>query len=190
MEYIARNTTIPVPRVQDIFIINQTTYIIMDYINGLEFSQKALSVEQRECVFEELKGYIAQMRALKPTRPGRVEAADGSGFHSYLGHDVILKLDKHRNAWPQFQAMGNRQYCTKFTHSDIAPRNILVNNGKIAAIIDWETAGWYPEYWEYTCWAVSNHGSPQWEELLEKVLESYLDELWVEMYLGGVFSRC
>ncbi|KAH9971223.1 kinase-like domain-containing protein [Lactifluus volemus] len=208
MEYIARNTTIPVPRVQDIFIINQTTYIIMDYINGLEFSQKALSVEQRERIIEELKGYIAQMRALKPTRPGRVEAADGSGvsdsrlwgsppppfesvekFHSRLGHDFILKLDKHRNAWPQFQAMGNRQYCTKFTHSDIAPRNILVNNGKIAAIIDWETAGWYPEYWEYTCWALSNRGSPQWGELVEEVLEIHLDELWVENYLAGIFTR-
>ena len=50
----------------------------MDYINGLEFFQKALSVEQREGIFEELKGYIAQ--ALKPTRPGRIEAVDGSGI--------------------------------------------------------------------------------------------------------------
>ncbi|KAF8499569.1 hypothetical protein F5888DRAFT_1683327 [Russula emetica] len=116
----------------------------MDYINGLEFSQKALSAEQRESIFEELKGCIAQMRALKPTRPGRVESAEGSGlfdtrlgsspfpsfesiekFHSHIGHDAILQSDKHRKAWPQSQAMGNRQYCTKFTHSDIAPRNIL-----------------------------------------------------------------
>jgi hypothetical protein len=29
----------------------------------------------------------------------------------------------------------------------IAPRNILANNGKIAAIVEWEAAGWYPEYW-------------------------------------------
>ena len=209
IEYIAGNTTIPVPRVQDVFIINQQTYIIMDYINGSEFSQKALSVEQQESIFEELKGYIAQMRALKPTRPGRVESADGSGlfdhrlvnspfppfesiekFHSRIGHDVILYSDTHRKAWSQFRAMGNRKYCTKFTHSDIAPRNLLVNNGKIAAIIDWEMAGWYPEYWEYTRWAVSNDRSPQrWQELREEVLECYLDELWVEEYLDSVFTR-
>jgi serine/threonine protein kinase len=209
IEHIAKNTTIPVPRVHDVFIIDQKTYIVMDYIKGFEFSRKALSAERQEAIFEELKGYIAQMRALTPTRPGRLECADGSGlfdyrlgnspfppfesiekFHSRLGHNFILASEKHREAWPRFRAMGNRQYCTKFTHSDIAPRNVLVNNGRIAAIVDWEMAGWYPEYWEYTRWAASNFWSPsRWQELREEVSERYLDELWVEDYLGGVFTR-
>ena len=208
IEYIARNTTIPVPRVHDVFTIDTHTYIIMDYIKGFVFSHKALSVEQRESIYEELKSYIAQMRALKSARPGRVESADGSGlfdtrfgrpfpplesiekFHSHIGHDAILKIDKHRKAWPRFQAMGNRQYCTKFTHSDIAPRNVLVNNGKITAIIDWERAGCYPEYWEYTMWAASNHDSPQrWLELREEFLERYPEEFWVDNYLASVFIR-
>ena len=208
VEYIARNTTIPVPRVHDVFTIDKHTYIILDYIKGFEFSHKALSVEQQESIYEELKGYITQMRALKPARPGRVESADGSGlfdtrfgspfppfesiekFHSHIGHDAILEIDKHRKAWPRFQAMRNRQYCTKFTHSDIAPRNILVNNGKIVAIIDWEMAGWYPEYWEYTMWAASNHNSSQrWHELREEVLERYPEEFWVDDYLASVFIR-
>ena len=37
-----------------------------------------------------------------------------------------------------------------FTHADIAPHNILVDDkGQITGILDWELAGWYPEYWEY-----------------------------------------
>ena len=37
-----------------------------------------------------------------------------------------------------------------FTHGDVAPRNIMVDeNGNITGILDWELAGWYPEYWEY-----------------------------------------
>lgn len=37
-----------------------------------------------------------------------------------------------------------------FTHGDVAPRNIMVDEScRIAGIIDWELAGWYPEYWEY-----------------------------------------
>lgn len=37
-----------------------------------------------------------------------------------------------------------------FTHGDVAPRNIMVDEGcRITGIIDWELAGWYPEYWEY-----------------------------------------
>lgn len=37
-----------------------------------------------------------------------------------------------------------------FTHGDIAPRNIMVtDSGSITGLIDWENAGWYPDYWEY-----------------------------------------
>ncbi|KAF2503076.1 hypothetical protein BU16DRAFT_28421 [Lophium mytilinum] len=38
-----------------------------------------------------------------------------------------------------------------FTHCDIAPRNIMVDDHtyQITGLIDWEFAGWYPDYWEY-----------------------------------------
>ena len=37
-----------------------------------------------------------------------------------------------------------------FTHADIAPRNVMVDEQKnVTGILDWESAGWYPEYWEY-----------------------------------------
>jgi len=31
------------------------------------------------------------------------------------------------------------------THGDLVPSNEIVKDGKIAAIIDWGTAGWFPE---------------------------------------------
>ncbi|KAH9241041.1 hypothetical protein K456DRAFT_1882280 [Colletotrichum gloeosporioides 23] len=39
-----------------------------------------------------------------------------------------------------------------FTHADLLPSNIMLTPGplpRVAAIIDWEQVGWYPEYWEY-----------------------------------------
>ncbi|KAI0543202.1 kinase-like domain-containing protein [Xylaria digitata] len=37
-----------------------------------------------------------------------------------------------------------------FTHADLAPRNVLVDkSGTITGLVDWEFAGWYPDYWEY-----------------------------------------
>lgn len=37
-----------------------------------------------------------------------------------------------------------------FTHADIAPRNIMVDEQNvITGILDWEFAGWYPDYWEH-----------------------------------------
>jgi len=36
-----------------------------------------------------------------------------------------------------------------FTHGDVAPRNIMVGEaGNVTGTINWETAGWYPDYWE------------------------------------------
>ena len=37
-----------------------------------------------------------------------------------------------------------------FTHGDLNLRNVMVQNGRISGIIDWENAGWFPDYWEYT----------------------------------------
>jgi phosphotransferase family enzyme len=43
-----------------------------------------------------------------------------------------------------------RSSCSVFTHGDIAPRNIMVDqDNRITGILDWENAGWYPDYWEY-----------------------------------------
>ena len=35
------------------------------------------------------------------------------------------------------------------THNDMAPRNIMVHDGLLSGIIDWEYAGFYPVYYEY-----------------------------------------
>jgi transposase-like protein len=37
-----------------------------------------------------------------------------------------------------------------FAYGDLNMRNIMVENGKGTGIVDWETAGFYPSYWEYT----------------------------------------
>jgi thiamine kinase-like enzyme len=49
-----------------------------------------------------------------------------------------------------------------FTHADLNARNILADRAaragerstgggwRVSGIVDWETAGYYPEYWDYT----------------------------------------
>jgi len=37
-----------------------------------------------------------------------------------------------------------------FTHGDLKPHNILVKDGHITGFLDWESAGWYPDYWDFT----------------------------------------
>ena len=38
-----------------------------------------------------------------------------------------------------------------FTHGDLLFHNLLVlPDGRISAVLDWESSGWYPSYWEFT----------------------------------------
>lgn len=43
----------------------------------------------------------------------------------------------------------SRDYSYRITHGDLSFRIIIVQGEKLAGIVDWETAGWYPDYWEY-----------------------------------------
>ena len=55
------------------------------------------------------------------------------------------------------------------THGDLLPHNILVDGSKITAIIDWETAGYYPEFWEYCRMHDPGWMTPAWGRVLARI---------------------
>lgn len=75
-------------------------------------------------------------------------------------------------------ALAQNKHHIVLTHGDLQGRNIIVAGEKLLAIIDWETCGWYPEYWEFAkCFAVP--GWPKdWPDFVSQVLEPYYCQ-WV-----------
>ena len=57
----------------------------------------------------------------------------------------------------------------RFTHGDLLPHNILVDGSKITAIIDWETTGYYPEFWEYCRMHDPGLMTPAWGCVLGRI---------------------
>ncbi|PPJ49693.1 hypothetical protein CBER1_02141 [Cercospora berteroae] len=58
------------------------------------------------------------------------------------------------------------------THGDLTPRNIIVDNGKITGIIDWERSGFFPEYAEYAFAVQFGHNIERWWlPVLKEVLQ-------------------
>ncbi len=63
--------------------------------------------------------------------------------------------------------LGHRLFSRTATYT----ANIMIRDGRIAAIIDWEFSGWYPPYWEY---GASWYGHPVrrgWEDVIPKILD-------------------
>jgi hypothetical protein len=82
-----------------------------------------------------------------------------------------------------------RKAKTVFTHGDVSPSNILVKAGRVVGIVDWEMAGWYPWYWEYTT-ALNTPYIKGWREEIGKFLDEWpreeeTDNLWRRHYCDG-----
>ncbi|KAJ5559103.1 hypothetical protein N7535_009032 [Penicillium sp. DV-2018c] len=63
------------------------------------------------------------------------------GFSSESAYNDALSLAK---------GMGMMSHRIVFTHGDLKPHNILVRGSHITGFLDWESAGWYPDYWDFT----------------------------------------
>lgn len=86
-----------------------------------------------------------------------------------------------------------RNHRSVWTHADLAPKNIMLtklgtnpDDGSgifRVTVIDWEIAGFYPEWWEYVESPIFfGLEAPWWSYELEKVVQPYYDEFWVYMY--------
>lgn len=67
-----------------------------------------------------------------------------------------------------------------FTHGDLSSLNVLAQGDRLVAIIDWETAGWMPSYWEYTSAWDTNPQNRFWQKEVDKFLEPHQYALKME----------
>lgn len=177
LRFVKAQTSIPVPDV----ISSDWDRITMEYIDGqtLKEAWPALTPDQRSGILAQLAGYLAQLRALSGVHLGRLDGQgvilpsmlmrSGGPFSTVAElHNWLVRPPMHLQAesmyWHQITTQLGADCPIVFTHADIAARNIMVRDGRIVAIIDWEFAGWYPEYWEYV-FALRGLDNVDWETL-------------------------
>ncbi|KAF2432843.1 kinase-like protein [Tothia fuscella] len=190
MLFVAQSTSIPIPKVHTAYGYHGDFYIEMDYIRGetLETAWRdSMSPEQKE-----------ELRHLQPPQPELVASAKGGGavdcrigslpfgpyhsqdeFHSFLRGGI--PLDDCTKVYAEAVThCHSRKYRTCFCHADLAPRNIIVQRGRITGVVDWQFGGWYPEYWEYTKAHYSLYTEADWVTQLGNVMENYEEPLKAE----------
>ncbi|KAI9449805.1 kinase-like domain-containing protein [Boletus coccyginus] len=196
LQYIAMNTTIPVPRVHCAFVHRGLTYIAMERIHGDSLAKVwySLSANSKERIFAQLRNMVNEMRALPAPGPGISNAVGGPlydprfpgtsktigpfqsirDFHTFLRNSIVELPPE--NLYPGIRDMmvlQNQPWpMPVFTHGDLSTFNILVRGDRVIGIVDWETAGWYPTYWEYSmAWWLGNPRNAFWREETERFLD-------------------
>ncbi|KAI2627299.1 hypothetical protein GGS26DRAFT_561306 [Hypomontagnella submonticulosa] len=208
---VRRHTSIPVPKALDMILeqgdVNDPLsfprgYLLMTRVPGYPLSrcQDVLSERDIERISNQLKDYVAQLRDIPRTvksdmiisntlgeacRDPRIRSANPVGpFRDEAAFSQVLRFSDDP---------ARRGHKIVFTHADLNPRNVLVDRivqpdgnigWSVTGIVDWETAGYYPEYWDYTKAMFEGfRWSRRYNDLVHSVFSEFRDysgELGVE----------
>lgn len=197
LRLVEKHTSIPAPWVLEEFV--DGAFTIMTRVPGTPLREifHLLSYEERERLARDLASCVSQLRRIPndtgyavsnslgdvmtdPRIPGDKcdPFTDEADFVKYITAHIFP--DQLRPIEPAL-ALRHTSY---FTHSDLHSDNILMEAGRLSGIVDWEHAGYKPEYWEYTKAIYGAFGRKDIEEMVHLAFgNSYQQELDAERYL-------
>ncbi|KAJ5361944.1 Aminoglycoside phosphotransferase [Penicillium brevicompactum] len=202
MQFIAQHTSIPVPKVKCAFTRSGMTYIVMERIKGdmIGHGWVYRSEESEAKLLLQLTENVRQLRDLQPPEDNKIASVNGGSLYDCRLPGSVIRFgpfdniqDFHRhlregrefdpNLRPEIQELiklQSKSWPLVFTHGDFSSLNILARRDDIVGIVDWETAGWYPSYWEYTTAYQVNPQNSFWVNEIDKFLEPMPEELAME----------
>lgn len=208
MMHYAATHGILAPRVRGIYDIMNTEpvhlVVVSERVSGvsLETVWQDMSQAEQTDIKSQLRDQLALMRQCTLPHIGRPERkpmrnmfsrlellchegwSNEEKFEKWLLERVGYGLGTSVARWRcrrGIKEWHSKKKETRFvlTHGDLSPRNIMIDGGKITGIVDWDNAGFYPEWAEYAFAMVLGHEIESWwrpvlEELLEPCPEGLL----------------
>ncbi|KAB5526463.1 kinase-like domain-containing protein [Coniochaeta sp. 2T2.1] len=205
IRFLKENTTIPVPAiVEEWREPNGQYFIITKRIAGEPLSSAwgAMSGVERDRVAKQTADFLGQLRHL---RSPQIQSLDGqpifSAFlfpNSYgLPHGPFSSddeiWDEMAKALEGISEKARQQLRQRmppaepytFTHGDLTNANIIVEDGNLAGIIDWEAGGYFPVWWEFVSAGIGlGQEDGDWKALLRKHMPDYTEarQFWRDFY--------
>ncbi len=164
-------TNIPVPRVLQVSQAGDesggtgTVFLATEYIPGrtLDKCWHSLGFFAKARIVWTLRNYVTQLRRMKRTTPGpldRSQVFEGYYF-SHQGAGPFETCEDMIHWFNRRIEIGNKRAAQKcdvssftasgplvFCHQDLCLRNILLGDDGVLYVLDWEWAGFYPEWLE------------------------------------------
>ncbi len=184
LKLVRSHTSIPTPCHINLICTPESSYLLTSRLQGKKagICLDGCSDDDTATMVEDLRHYVTQLRAIKKRVNSEyaITNAIGEACLDYRISDREVGPFANEQAFNEFLRLGVEPELVHgggheivFTHGDLNMRNILVKDGRISGIVDWENAGWYPEYWEYIkCrWGVRRN--QRWLGIVSKVFESF-----------------
>ncbi|KAM5544159.1 hypothetical protein V8D89_002208 [Ganoderma adspersum] len=208
-QFVSVNTTIPVPTILDVLLDSFGTPLILmtrapgTPLGDMPLTANELSDAQLGTFTSTMARWLTQLRQLGPRPSGQAVCGfTGTPFMSYrIDHSGCVgpfsSSDEFHSQYcctlppqadPDIRALAKRvrekPYRVCFTHGDISPSNILVDEDYVpVGLVDWGCAAWMPEYWELTSSIYCRQRYAAWVRIFKAALPQYEEELAVEMEL-------
>ncbi|KAI0144356.1 kinase-like protein [Xylariaceae sp. FL1272] len=205
MQYVAARTSIPVPRIFCAFTHRGQSYIVMERLDGDCVGRGWVfrTEESKARILGQLRSMVEQLRSIQPPNKHGVSNIVGGpiydprlpspqttgpfscidDFHRQLRLNNPLDIDPERSPADLLElfAFYRQPFADPvLTHGDLSSMNVLVKGDDVVGIVDWETAGWFPSYWEYACaWNV-NPQNEFWQQEVDKFVTPMPYELKME----------
>jgi serine/threonine protein kinase len=137
LEFIARTTTIPVPRLLAAYTQDGSFILETDRIDGVLMQE--LSPEKQRTVMPQIRHYLRELRKIHSDKLG------GPCGLAFPPQAVVCRPNGCK-PWSQMHTSTSTSKLV-FSHRDISQSNVYVDpvSLKVVAIGDWEYGGFYPE---------------------------------------------
>ncbi|KAB8356387.1 hypothetical protein FH972_023970 [Carpinus fangiana] len=203
LQLVEAYTTIPAPRLIDYIKTDKATYLVMTTVPGDEAFAvlSGLDKGQKAALSAELRSAVSQLRRIpNPHQHAICNAMGGQVkdvriWKNYAGpfrsetelNDYNCQLA--RQIKEELADTFLRKHKLYFSHADLNTTNVMIKDGKFSGIVDFDFAGWWPEYWEYTKALYIRGDRYMWREIIEDAFhEDYSQELYAEEKLWDFTS--
>lgn len=163
-----------------------------------------LDYEQRIHISEKLSGILSSLREIEyaPGSPlGWNRMVKDWRQYTRIGHNICSEKEFNdfllsnppntisRAESSRLNALLSASHRIVLSHGDLHPGNIMVDpkSLEVAAVIDWEFGGWYPEYWEFVK-AMEPGPWDDWWQWFPRGAAGYELEWGVDMVLDRVLG--
>ena len=199
------NTSIPIPRIaKDWVDKNGRQFIMVDRVEGdnLQDAWATLPQNARISIAEQTVDFLQQLRKLQSEKMASIgEALLYRGWlflqgaetphgpfatDDELWQSLVRKLEKlPEKAQDAFRKRISPYAPYISTHGDLTTMNIMVKDGNLTAIIDWEGAGYFPAWWKYAATGIGlGTEDVEWKKLLASKMQPFDDGrvFWKNFY--------